>query len=83
MTKSAVQDSTLSPGWIRCAYNSEKKTNQKYKYTMKQDIKNKELQERQTYVPASVKIIEITVQRIICTSTPLNGTEPYEREFWD
>ena len=50
---------------------------------MKQDIKNKEPQERQTYVPASVKIIEITVQRIICTSTPPNGTEPYERKSWD
>ena len=35
---------------------------------MKQDIKNKELQERQAYVPASVKVIEITAQGIICQS---------------
>lgn len=49
---------------------------------MKQDIKYKELQERQAYVAASVKVIEVTVQRIICTSTPPNGTEPYEREPW-
>ncbi|MBQ0093477.1 MAG: hypothetical protein KBS36_02400 [Bacteroidales bacterium] len=49
---------------------------------MKQDIKNKEPQERQTYVPASVKVIETSVQRVICISTPPNGTEPYEREPW-
>ena len=35
---------------------------------MKQDIKNNEPQERQTYVPASVKVIETSVQRVICTS---------------
>ena len=39
---------------------------------MKQDIKNNELRERQTYVPASVKVIEVTAQRVICTS---GGTE--------
>ena len=50
---------------------------------MKQDIKNKEPREHQAYVPASVKVIEVTAQRIICTSTPPNGTEPYERESWD
>lgn len=38
---------------------------------MKQDIKNKEPRERQEYVPASVKVIEVTAQRVICTS----GTE--------
>ena len=38
---------------------------------MKQEIKNKEPQERQAYVPASVKVIEVTAQRVICTS----GTE--------
>ena len=36
---------------------------------MKQDIKNKELQERQAYVPASVKVIEVTAQRVLCGST--------------
>ena len=35
---------------------------------MKQDIKNNELRERQAYVPASVKVIEVTAQRIICDS---------------
>ncbi len=35
---------------------------------MKQDIKNKELRERQTYVPASVKVIEVTAQRVLCGS---------------
>ena len=35
---------------------------------MKQDIKNDELRERQTYVPASVKVINVTAQRVICTS---------------
>lgn len=35
---------------------------------MKQDIKNNEPQERQAYVPASVKVIEFTAQTIICTS---------------
>ena len=39
---------------------------------MKQDIKNNELRERQAYVPASVKVIEVTAQRVICTS---GGTE--------
>lgn len=40
---------------------------------MKQEIKDKELQERQTYVPASVKVIEVSAQRVICTSG--DGTE--------
>lgn len=35
---------------------------------MKQDVRNKEPQERQTYVPASVKVIEITVQKVLCQS---------------
>lgn len=39
---------------------------------MKENIKNNELRERQTYVPASVKVIEVTARRIICTS---GGTE--------
>ncbi len=39
---------------------------------MRQDIKNKEQWERQNYVPASVKVIEVTAQRIICQS---GGTE--------
>ena len=47
---------------------------------MKQDIKSKEPQERQSYVPASVKVIETLVQRVICTSpndvsNPFGGSE--------
>lgn len=50
---------------------------------MKQDIKNKEPQERQTYVSPIVKVIEVAAQRIICTSdgreTPdLNPDTPYQ-----
>lgn len=45
--------------------------------TMK-EIKNKELQERQTYVPASVKVIETSVQRVICTSPSPNEFNPYQ-----
>ena len=35
---------------------------------MKENIKINELRERQAYVPASVKVIETSVQRVICTS---------------
>ena len=35
---------------------------------MKQEIKNKEPQERQSYVPASVKVIGITAQKVLCIS---------------
>ena len=51
---------------------------------MKQDIKNKELQERQSYVPASVEVIEITEQEvmcIMCTSPIPNGFDPYNDGF--
>ena len=48
---------------------------------MKQDIKNNESQERQSYVPASVKVIEVTAQKVLCQSTP-NSLEQYQREDW-
>lgn len=35
---------------------------------MKQNIKNKELRVRQKYVPASMNVIEINAQSIICLS---------------
>ena len=35
---------------------------------MKQDIKNKEFRENQKYVSPSVKVIEVTAQRVICGS---------------
>ena len=43
---------------------------------MKQDIKNNELRERQAYVPASVKVINVTAQRVICTS-PSSVNDPF------
>ena len=45
---------------------------------MKQEIKNNELQERQSYVPASVEVIEITAQKVMCTSSSPNGFDPYQ-----
>ena len=35
---------------------------------MKQDIKNKEFRENQGYVSPSVKVIEVTAQRVLCVS---------------
>ena len=35
---------------------------------MKQDIKNKEPQERQAYVPARVTVIEVSAHKVICQS---------------
>ncbi|MDO4824288.1 MAG: hypothetical protein Q4A08_09005 [Bacteroidales bacterium] len=35
---------------------------------MRQEIKNKELRVRQKYVPASMNVIEINAQSIICLS---------------
>ena len=48
---------------------------------MKQDIKFFIQQERQKYVSPSVKVIEVTAQRVLCQSTP-NSTEQYEKEDW-
>ena len=48
---------------------------------MKQDIKNKELQERQEYVSPSVKVIETSVQRVICTSD--GALDKYPGNSWD
>ena len=47
------------------------------------EIKNFNERERQKYVPASVKVITTSVQRVICISTPPNGTEPYDRDTWN
>ncbi len=46
------------------------------------EVKNNELRERQIYVPASVKVIEVTSQRAILSASNPNGTSPYERETW-
>ncbi len=51
------------------------------------EVKNKELQERQKYVPASVKVIEVTAQRAILTvSNPdgpskFNGNDPWAPSY--
>ena len=42
---------------------------------MKQDIKNKEFQGNREYVSPSVKVIEVTAQRVLCGSN-----EQYESE---
>ena len=42
---------------------------------MKQDIKNKEFRERQAYVPASVKVINVTAQRVLCGSNEQYSSE--------
>ena len=45
------------------------------------EIKNFNERERQAYVPASVKVINVTAQKVLCQSTP-NSLEQYERENW-
>ena len=52
----------------------------KQPYHMQQDIKNKEPQERQAYVPASVKVINVTAQRVVCTSPGRQDTETEPEE---
>ena len=48
---------------------------------MKQDIKNKEIQGNREYVSPSVKVIEVTAQRVLCESTP-NSPEQYGTDTW-
>ena len=52
---------------------------------MKQDIKNKEPQERQAYVPASAEVIELSSQRGICVlAGSVTNDNPFggEEEDW-
>ena len=45
------------------------------------DTKNKNSkarQERQAYVPAKVKLINVSVQRVVCTSTERLDEETFE-----
>ncbi|MCQ2172006.1 MAG: hypothetical protein MJZ17_04535 [Bacteroidales bacterium] len=44
---------------------------------MKQDIKNKEFQGNREYVSPSVKVIEVTAQRVLCGSNEQYGSENY------
>ncbi|MCQ2051261.1 MAG: hypothetical protein MJY74_03555 [Bacteroidaceae bacterium] len=46
-----------------------------------EQIKKFNEQERQAYVPASVKVINVTAQKVLCQSTP-NSLEQYQREEW-
>ena len=41
---------------------------------MKQDIKNKEFRENREYVSPSVKVIEVTAQRVLCGSGDFDGS---------
>ena len=41
---------------------------------MKQDIKNKEFRENHGYVSPSVKVIEVTAQRVLCGSGDFDGS---------
>ena len=50
---------------------------------MTQDIKNKELQERQAYVPGSVKVIKVTLHGILCQSGLENLKDITEMEEGD
>ena len=49
---------------------------------MKQDIKNNELRERRYYVPASMKVIEVAAQRVLCGSNQKYGSEEYNPWAW-
>ena len=42
------------------------------------EIKKFNEQERQSYVPASVKVIEVTAQKVMCTSPSPNEFSPYQ-----
>lgn len=43
-----------------------------------QDNKNKNSQKLQSYVPAKIKVINISVQRVICSSTEKLEEETFE-----
>lgn len=45
------------------------------------EIKNKEQRERQKYVPASVKVTNVTMRRSILSASP-NGPEQYDTQTW-
>ena len=45
------------------------------------EIKKFNEQERQAYVPASVKVINVTAQKVMCTSPSPNGFDPYGDGF--
>ena len=48
---------------------------------MKEEIKKFNEQERQAYVPARVKVIEVTAQKVLCGSG--NDLTTYPGNNWD
>ncbi len=50
---------------------------------MKEAIKYKEQRERQAYVPASMKVINVTAQRVLCQSGNQYNTDSAEMENQD
>ena len=49
---------------------------------MKENIKNNELQERQAYVPASIRVINVTAHGAILAASNPNSPEQYGNEDW-
>ena len=49
---------------------------------MKQDIKNNELREHQAYVPASIRVINVTAHGAILAASNPNSPEQYGNENW-
>ena len=49
---------------------------------MKEKIKNDALRELRTYVPASVKVIEVTAQKIICQSGGSENSGEGDTSSW-
>lgn len=49
-------------------------------FRMKQDIKNKELRERQKYVPAGMMVITTSMREVICTSPNYGYPTEFEEE---
>ena len=55
---------------------------------MKQDIKNKEFLENREYVSPSVKVIEVTAQKVLCGSgefgSGIDGFNPQtdDTDYW-
>ena len=49
---------------------------------MKQEINNNELRERQAYVPASVKVINVTAQKVLCISGGTENSSEGDTSSW-
>ena len=49
---------------------------------MKGNIKNNELPESQSYVPAGVKVIEVITKKAILSASNPNSPEQYDNDNW-